>query len=148
MVIAIGNDRKGLPLKRELVSWLEAKGYEVKNVGTDEDVPCDYPIYAEKVARLVVNGICDRGIVICLTGIGVSIAVNKVKGARCGLGYDDEVTRLMRQHNDANVIAFGQGFMSGNDVKRRIDIFLQTDFLGGYHRDRLALIRKIEENEG
>ena len=148
MKIAIGNDRKGLQLKRELVPWLEGLGHEVVNVGTDTDVPCDYPIFAEKAARAVVSGRCDRGIVICSTGVGIAIAANKVKGVRCGLAYDDEVTKLMRQHNDANMVAFGQSFMSVVDAKRRMEIFLETEFLGSYHKERLELIRQIEENEG
>ena len=147
MKIVIGNDRQGLLLKRELVIWLRDNGYEVIDVGTDSDAPCDYPIFAESVASLVSNGICSRGIVICATGIGMSIAANKLAGIRCGLAYDDEVTKLMRQHNDANVIAFGQRFMSLEDVKRRLDIFLHTDFLGGHHQKRIDLITQIEEKQ-
>ena len=147
MKIAIGNDRQGLPLKKDLLVWLSEKGYSVTDVGTNEDVPCDYPIFAESVASLVSNGICERGIVICATGIGISIAANKFAGIRCGLAYDDEVTKLMRQHNDANVIAFGQRFMSLEDAKRRLDIFLHTDFLGGHHQERISQITKIEEKQ-
>ena len=144
MKIAIGNDRKGLNYKNELLSWLKSKGYEVINVGTDDDIPCDYPIYAEKVAVLVSAGECDRGILICSSGVGISIAANKVKGIRCGLAYNDEVASLIRQHNNANIIAFGQSYMTIEDVKNRIDIFLNTDFLGSYHQDRIDLITKIE----
>ncbi len=144
MKIAIGNDRKGLLYKAELVKWLERKGYKIVNVGTDEDVPCDYPIYGEKVARLVADKKCDRGIVICSSGVGISIAANKVNGIRCGLAYCDEAAKLIRQHNDANVIAFGQSYMDLDDVKRRTDIFLNTDFIGNYHQNRIDLITKIE----
>ncbi len=145
MKIAIGNDRKGLQYKRILQEWLMNKGYEVINVGTDEDVPCDYPIYAEHVARLVSSGECERGIVICASGIGISIAANKVDGIRCGIAYSDEVTELMRKHNAANVVAFGQSYMDIEDVKRRVEIFLKTDFAGSYHQERIDLITKIEE---
>ena len=145
MKIAIGNDRKGLQYKRILQAWLLSEGHKVINVGTDEDVPCDYPIYAERVARLVSLGECERGIVICASGIGISIAANKVNGIRCGIAYSDEVTELMRKHNDANVIAFGQSYMDIEDVKRRIEIFLKTDFSGSYHQARIDLITKIED---
>ncbi len=147
MKIAIGNDRQGLLLKKDLLIWLSESGHEVTDVGTNEDVPCDYPIFAEKVANLVSSGECERGIVICATGIGISIAANKVDGIRCGLAYDDEVTKLMRQHNDANMIAFGQRFMYLEDVKRRLEIFLDTDFSGGYHQERINLISQIEERQ-
>lgn len=145
MKISIGNDRKGLKYKNILVSWLKEKGYEVINVGTDEDIPCDYPIYGEKVANLVASGLCDRGIVICSTGVGISIVANKVDGIRCGLAYTDEVTLLMRQHNDANIIAFGQSYMEIEDIKKRIDIFLNTEFTGSHHQQRLNLINDIEK---
>lgn len=147
MKIAIGNDRQGLLLKRELLTWLSDNGYEVTDVGTNEDIPCDYPIFAEKVANLVASGECERGIVICATGVGISIAANKIAGIRCGLAYDDEVTRLMRQHNDANIIAFGQKFMPLEDVKRRLEIFFETEFFGGYHQERINLISQIEEGQ-
>lgn len=147
MNIAIGNDRQGLSLKKELVIWLQDRGHEVVNVGTNIDEPCDYPIYAERVATLLSEGTCSRGIVICATGIGISIAANKFAGIRCGLAYDDEVTRLMRQHNDANMIAFGQRFMSAEDVKRRLEIFLSTGFSGGHHQERISQITKIEEKQ-
>lgn len=148
MRIAIGNDRKGLALKNELLPWLKERGHVVVDVGTNQDIPCDYPIYAERVARLVSTGACDRGVVICSSGIGISIAANKVAGIRCGIAYNDAVTKLMRQHNDANVIAFGQSFMSPDEVKRRMDIFLSTDFLGGYHQERIDLIIQLENNSG
>lgn len=143
--VAIGNDRKGLSYKNELVTWLHTKGYEVIDTGTNEDIPCDYPIYAEKVANLVSQHICQFGILICATGVGISIAANKVNGIRCGIGYNDEVTSLMRQHNDANTIAFGQSFMDIEDIKRRVDIFLNTDFLGSYHLERVLLVEQLEE---
>ena len=146
MKIAIGNDRKGLAYKNELVIWLQNKGYEVIDVGTNEDVPCDYPIYAQKVAYLVSKGECRYGILICATGIGISIAANKVKKIRCGIGYCDEAVSLMRQHNDANIIAFGQSFMDIDDIKKRLEIFLNTDFLGSYHQERIDLITAMEDS--
>lgn len=145
MKIAIGNDRKGLSYKNEILRQLMDLGYEVFNVGTDENIPCDYPIYAEKVARLVASGKCDKGIVICASGIGISIAANKIPGIRCGVGYCDEVARAMRLHNDANMIAFGQDYMNLEDVKKRVELFLSTEFLGDYHTVRIKQISRLEE---
>ena len=121
-------------------------GHEVFNVGTDENIPCDYPIYAEKVARLVASGKCDRGIVICASGVGISIAANKIPGIRCGIGYCDEVARAMRLHNDANMIAFGQDYMDLEDVKKRVELFLSTEFLGDYHEVRIKQISLLENS--
>ena len=145
MKIAIGNDRKGLRYKNEILRLLMDLGYEVFNVGTDENIPCDYPIYAEKVARLVASGKCDKGIVICASGIGMSIAANKISGIRCGVGYCDEVVRAMRLHNDANMIAFGQDYMDLEDVKKRVELFLSTEFLGDYHTVRIKQISHLEK---
>lgn len=145
MKIAIGNDRKGLSYKNEILRQLMDLGYEVFNVGTDENIPCDYPIYAEKVARLVASGKCDKGIVICASGIGISIAANKIPGIRCGVGYCGEVARAMRLHNDANMIAFGQDYMDLEDVKKRVELFLSTEFLGDYHTVRIKQISRLEK---
>lgn len=147
MKIAIGNDRNGIGYKRRLTEHLKALGHEVVNCGTDEDFPADYPVHGERVGRLVAGGACDRGIVICATGIGICISADKVKGIRAGMAYNDDVARLMRVHNDANVIAFGQDFMSYEDVERRTDIFLTTDFAGSYHSTRVQQIRDIEEGK-
>ena len=145
MRIAIGNDRRGLECKEKLLSVLNEEGHELVNVGTDENFPVDYPIYAKKVAELVVSKECDRGIVICASGIGVMIAANKVDGARCGMGYDDDVAHLMCEHDDCNIIAFGQDFINFEDVVRRTKIFLNARFLGGYHRYRIEQIGNIEQ---
>lgn len=145
MKIAIGNDRRGKAYKQKLSSILKEKGHEVINVGTDEEYPVDYPIYAKKVADLVVSKECEKGIVICASGIGVMIAANKVDGARCGLGYDDDVSHLMCEHDDCNIIAFGQDFIDFKDVVRRTDIFLNASFLGSYHKYRIEQLNNIED---
>lgn len=137
MRIAIGNDRKGLDYKNRLLQHLETLGFEVMNVGTDEDIPCDYPIFAEKAARLVANGVCQFGILICSSGEGMVMCANKIKGIRCGLAYNDETAKLIRMHNNANMIAFGQSFMTYEEVVSRTDLFLETDFLGSYHEIRV-----------
>lgn len=128
MRIAIGNDRKGLDYKNRLLQHLETLGFEVMNVGTDEDIPCDYPIFAEKAARLVANGVCQFGILICSSGEGMVMCANKIKGIRCGLAYNDETAKLIRMHNNANMIAFGQSFMTYEEVVSRTDLFRNRFF--------------------
>ena len=147
MKIAIGNDRNGISYKNRLTAHLETLGHTVINCGTDEDFPADYPVHGARVGRLVASGECDRGIVICATGIGICMSADKVKGVRAGMAYNDDVTRLMRLHNDANVIGFGQDFMSYEEVEKRTDIFLTTGFAGGYHYTRVQQISDIEENK-
>lgn len=143
--IAIGCDHGGVDYKDEVVKFLKEKGYEVKDVGTYSHDSCHYPLYGKAVGEAVSTKECDFGIVICTSGEGIAIAANKVKGVRCGLGYNDEVSRLMRQHNNANVISFGAKFMSLEDVKRRIEIFLNTEFEGGRHAIRVEMINDIEK---
>ena len=144
-IIALGSDRRGFLYKKKLIDFLQKKGYEALDVGPyDDNIPYDYPIYGEKVGKAVVQGDALFGVVICGTGIGISIAANKVKGVRCGIAYDDEVASWMRKHNDANVIGFGQDYMKYEDVERRLDIFLKTEFLGDYHIPRIQQISYIE----
>lgn len=145
MRIAIGSDHGGVDQKNEVVKYLKDKGYEVVDVGTNSHDSCHYPLYGAEVARKVANKECDFGIVICTSGEGICMAANKIKGIRCGIGYNDEVSRLMRQHNDANVISFGAKFMETKDVLRRIDIFLSTQFEGGRHRTRVDMISELEK---
>lgn len=146
MKIAIGNDRNGIDYKKRLTAHLESLGHTVVNCGTDEDFPADYPVHGERVGRLVASGECDRGIVICATGIGICMSADKVKGVRAGMAYNDYVARLMRVHNDANVIGFGQDYMTYEEVEKRTDIFLTTAFAGGYHCTRIQQISDIENN--
>lgn len=142
--VIIGSDHGGFEYKLKLLFHLLSLGYEVYDAGTFTHESCDYPIYGENVARYVSNGNADFGIVICTSGEGICIAANKVNGVRCGIGYNDEVTALMRQHNDANVISFGASFMSYEDVERRTHIFLDTKFECGRHQRRVDLINKIK----
>ncbi len=144
MRIAIGNDRKGLDYKLRLSKYLETLGHEIVNVGTDVDEPCDYPVYAEKAARLVSSGECKFGILICSSGEGMVMCANKIKGVRCGLAYNDETAELIRMHNDANMISFGQSFMSYEDVERRTMLFLKTAFLGSYHEVRVQQMNGLQ----
>ncbi len=141
--IVIASDHAGFAMKQEILKYLATKPeYVVTDVGTYSEESCDYPKFAQKAAEMIVNGEAQYGILICGTGEGISIAANKVKGVRCGIGYSDEVTELIRQHNDANMIAFGGRTMQIGDVLHRIDIFLHTPFLGERHQKR---VDKIEQ---
>ena len=144
MKISIGCDHGGYQQKLAVVKYLKEEGYEVIDVGTNSEESCHYPTYGEAAARLVASHECDFGIVICTSGEGIMMAANKVPGVRCGLGYNDDVSRLMRQHNDANMISFGAKFMSNEEVINRIKIFLNTKFEGGRHASRVDLINKIK----
>ena len=142
MRIAIGSDHAGFLAKEEVVKFLKQEGYEVEDVGTYSKDSCDYPIFGRKVGELVASKKCEFGVVICSSGEGIMMAANKVKGIRCGIAYNDQTAELLRQHNDANVISFGANFMDIEDIKRRLKIFLNTDFLGERHLRRVNLIEE------
>lgn len=147
MRIALASDRNGLDYKLRLIRHLKENGYDTVDVGTYENIPCDTPVYAEKAAKLVASGDCRYGILICATGTGMVMAANKIKGILCGMGYADLVTKHMREHNNANMIAFGQKHMGYEDVEHRVDIFLNTDFVGLHHTPRVQQIRDLEEGK-
>lgn len=124
------------------------EGYEVIDVGTKENVPCDSPFFASKVGKIVSKGEARFGVLICATGTGMVIAANKIKGVMCCLGYSDIVARLAREHNDANVIAFGQDHMGYKDVEARVDIFVGTNFSGLKHQAlRVQQVRDLENGK-
>lgn len=143
MKIYIGSDHGGLDLKNIIVKYLKEKGNEIVDVGTYSYDSCDYPIYAKQVAKAVANKECERGIVICSTGIGVSIVANKVKGVRCALVTDVTTARLTREHNDTNVLAMGQKNVSYDRAKEIVDIWLSTPFSNGERHVRR--VNMIEE---
>lgn len=145
LTIAIGSDHGGVDQKNEVVKYLKTKGYEVIDVGTNSHDSCHYPVYGAEVAKLVASKKANFGVVICTSGEGICIAANKIKGVRCGIGYNDEVSKLMRMHNDANVISFGAKFMATEDVIHRIDLFLSTEFEGGRHQTRVDMISDLEK---
>lgn len=145
--IAIGGDRCGYDYKEKITEYLQKMGYEVIDVGTKEKRPSDSPVFAQDVGKLVASGKCKYGILICATGTGISIAANKMKGIMCGIGYDDDVTRKMREHNDANVIAFGEEHMQYEDVERRVGIFLKAEFIGKHHALRVQQIKDLENGK-
>ena len=147
MKIAIGNDHVGVELKQHLVDYLSAKGHEIVNFGTDTAASTDYPIYAERVSRAVVSGECDRGILICGTGLGISISANKVHGVRCAVCSEPVSAELARQHNDANIIAMGARIIGPVMAEAIVDVFLNTEFQAGRHQRRVDMIMKLDRGE-
>lgn len=145
MKIAVGNDHAGYLLKKELVAWLNQLGHEVIDLGHDNDQSVDYPRFGIAVAQAVVAGEADRGIVICGTGVGISIAANKVKGARCVCCSEPYSARLSRLHNDSNILAFGARVVGGGLAQQIVESWLDADFEGGRHADRLSLIGSFED---
>ncbi|MBR4057610.1 MAG: ribose 5-phosphate isomerase B [Oscillospiraceae bacterium] len=143
-MLAIGSDHGGYALKQEIMEHLREKGIAYKDFGTDTADSCDYPIYGEAVARAVASGECERGICICGTGIGISIAANKVKGIRAALCGDCFSADMARRHNDANILALGARTLGSGLALRIVDTFLETEFEGGRHARRVGLIHEIE----
>lgn len=144
MKIAIGCDHGGYLLKQDILIWLEEHDIDFEDVGCYNTDRVDYPVYGEKVARLVAGGECDKGIVICTTGIGISIAANKVKGVRCALCSDSLSAEMTRRHNDANVIAMGAGIVGPKLAERMVEVFLNTEFEGGRHARRVGQLDAIQ----
>ena len=147
MKIAIGNDHGGVELKQHLVQYLEEKGYEVVNFGSDVTDSTDYPIYAERVSKAVVSGECEKGILICGTGIGISISANKIHGVRCALCSEPVSAALARQHNDANIVAMGARTVGPVMAEGIVDVFLNTEFQGGRHQRRVDKIMMLDRGE-
>ncbi len=143
MKIAMGSDHGGYALKQELAEHLRTLGHEVEDFGCHSTESCDYPEFGEAAARAVASGECDRGIVICTTGIGISIAANKVAGIRCAHCADTVEAELTRRHNDANMLAIGAGFTGPLLAKRMTEVFLTTDFEGGRHARRVNKLNAI-----
>lgn len=146
MKIAIGCDHGALDLKNTVVAHLEKKGYEVQDFGTYTLDSCDYPDYAAQAARAVAEGACDKGIVLCTTGIGVSIAANKIKGIRCALLSDVMSARMTREHNDTNVMALGAGVVGQMLALEIVDTWLGTDFSHNErHQRRINKVMALEQ---
>jgi len=145
MKIAIATDHGAVALKKTLIAYLEGKGHEVTDFGTYDTVSCDYPVYAAAAARAVVKGECERGIVLCTTGIGMSIACNKVKGIRCALLHDLRSAEMTRLHNDTNMMALGAGVTDEALALQLVDIWLNTEFSGAErHARRNAQVMALE----
>ena len=140
MKIALGSDHGGYVLKCDIIQLLEKLGHEYKDFGCYSTESCDYPDFGRAAAEEVASGACDRGIVICTTGIGISIAANKVKGIRCALCSEPLSAEMTRRHNDANMLAMGGGLIGNNMADRIVDAFLNTPFEGGRHQRRVDKI--------
>ena len=145
MKLAIASDHGGFQLKEQLKDYLIKKGFDVDDVGTYSMDSCHYPEFAIKCANKVKDGECRFGIIVCTSGEGVAIAANKIKGVRAGIGYNVTVSRLMREHNNANVITFGAKFTSLKQAIARIDAFLKAEFAGGRHAIRVQMINDLEK---
>ena len=144
-MIALACDHGALALKEAIKAHLEEKGLSYKDFGTNSTESCDYPDFAGPAAQAVASGECEKGIVCCTTGIGVSIVANKVPGVRCALLHDHMSARLTRQHNDANMMALGAAITSPMMAMELIDIFLSTEFQGGRHQRRVDKITALEQ---
>ena len=145
MKISLGCDHGGYALKEHIKAYLESKGHEVVDCGTYSTDSCDYPIFGEAAARKVQSGECERGIVICTTGIGISIAANKVRGIRCALCSEPLSAEMTRRHNNANILCMGGKVIDKETAVKLVDIFLHTEFEGGRHQRRIDQIAQIEE---
>ena len=144
-MIALANDHSGIALKEEIKKLLDKRGLAYKDFGTNTEASVDYPIYGESVAKAVVSGECDRCIIICGTGIGISIAANKVRGARAALCTDCFMAEMTRRHNDANILALGARVVGHGLALKIVETFLDTEFEGGRHARRVDIISAIEE---
>ena len=145
MKIAIGNDHAAVELKNVIMEYVRELGHEVVNFGTDDHASCHYPEYGEKIANAVAAGEYDCGILICGTGVGISIAANKVNGIRAAVCSDPATARLVKQHNNANIIAFGERIVGVELAKDIVKAYLEAEFLGGRHQIRIDMITEIEQ---
>ncbi len=143
MKLALGADHAGYVLKEHIKEYLKSKNIDFKDVGTFKIESCDYPEFAYKVGQAVVNEEADLGILICGTGIGMSITANKIKGIRAALVHDEQTAKLSRQHNDANVLCLGGRILSEEEAIKIVEVWLNTSFEGGRHERRLKLINQL-----
>ena len=147
MKIAIGSDHAGFESKNQIKDYLLSLGHEVKDMGTYSSESCDYPEFGYKVAKAVQSGEFEKGVVICGTGIGISISANKVKGIRCALCTDTFMAEMTRRHNDSNVLARGARVTPVEKMKEIVKVYFTTEFEGGRHAARIAKIETIENSE-
>lgn len=145
MIIAIASDHRGFEAKRKLVPMLKQKGHKVEDFGCDSSTSCDYPDFAVPAGRSVVDGRCDVGILLDGSGIGMSVAANKIKGVRAALVHDEVTARRSREHNHCNVLCLGTDLLSEVQINKIVEIFLETAFADGRHTRRLDKIKELEE---
>ncbi len=146
LTVAIGSDHAGYPLKEKIKEFLLSKGYHVLDFGTQSTESTDYPLFAKDVCLAIQRGEAQRGILICGTGIGMSITANKFKGIRAALCLNEYMARMSRKHNDANVLCLGDRILGDDLALAIVDAWLSTDFEGGRHERRVRLIREIEHS--
>lgn len=144
-MIALGSDHGGLALKRHVMEYLDARGLEYQDFGCYTAESCDYPDFGRAAAEAVAAGQCDRGIVICTTGIGVSIVANKIRGIRCALCGDVLTAEMTRRHNNSNMLAMGAGIIGKNLALKIVSVWLNTEYEGGRHDRRLEMIAELEQ---
>jgi ribose 5-phosphate isomerase B len=145
MKIGIGNDHSAVEMKQEIKAFLEEMGHEVINYGVDTTESCDYPVIGEKVGRAVAAGEVECAILICGTGVGISIAANKVNGVRAAVCSDATTAHLVREHNNANILAFGARIVGIELAKDMVRAYLGAEFMGGRHAERVAMLSEIEK---
>lgn len=146
-MIAIACDHAAVGLKKEIMQLLEEMGLSYQDFGTYSEDSCDYPVFGARAAQAVADGACEKGIVICGTGIGISLAANKVKGIRCALCGDPLSAELTRRHNDANMLAMGARIIGPELAKSIVRTFLTTPFEGGRHQRRVDMLTRLENGE-
>lgn len=144
MKIGIGNDHSALELKAEIIELLKERGHGVVDYGTNSPESCDYPVYGEKVGRAVASGEVERGILICGTGLGISLAANKVKGVRAAVCSEPFTAKMSRAHNNCNILAFGARVVGAELAKMIVETWLDTEFEGGRHQRRVDMLMDIE----
>ncbi len=146
MKIAMGNDHTAIELKNIIKAFVEEKGYEVLDFGTNSPESCDYPVYGEKVGRAVASGQADLGIAICGTGVGISLAAGKVKGIRACVCSEPYTARLSKMHNNSNVLAFGARVVGSEMAKMITEEWLNARYEGGRHQRRVDMLMEIENH--
>lgn len=144
-LIAVGSDHAGYSLKESIIQYLKENNYQVKDLGTCDSCSVDYPDFGQAVAEAVSSGECEKGIIICGTGIGISISANKVPGIRAALCTDTYMAKLSREHNDANILAIGERVVGPGLALDIVETWLKTEFLGGRHKTRVEKIHQIEK---
>jgi ribose 5-phosphate isomerase B len=145
MKIGIGNDHAAVEMKMQIMEYLKSLGHEVVNYGVDTTESCDYPLIGERVGRAVADGEVERAVLICGTGVGISIAANKVNGVRAAVCSDTTTAHLVREHNNANIIAFGARIVGMEQAKDIVKAYLEAEFMGDRHARRVAMFEEIEK---
>ncbi len=145
MKIVLANDHSAVDMKKEILAHLEEKGYQVMDIGTNSPESCDYPVFGERAGKMVASGEADLGILICGTGVGISLAANKVKGVRACVCSEPYSAKLSRMHNDTNILAFGARVVGTELAKMIVDEWLAAEFEGGRHKRRVDMIMEIEK---